>query len=232
MSMKTNSSMISKQRGAIVIASVVEDRPMESLSGDEGSWGQRLRERQPRYFRPLRISPRPPFLGLAVVSLQVRRRAMLRNSLRGQRSQVSNDGSSRCGKIRPGKLWGRAASSPSEGAGGSQPGAGVVSGVGGPAPGPQLLCVREDAQLCPTLSDPIDCSLPGSSIHGIFQARVLEWGAIAFSLSFTISRSLLKLMSNEAVMLSNLLIFLSSPSPPAFNLSQHQGLFQCVSSSH
>ena len=32
-----------------------------------------------------------------------------------------------------------------------------------------------------TLGDPIDCSLPGSSIHGIFQARVLEWGAIAFS---------------------------------------------------
>ena len=40
---------------------------------------------------------------------------------------------------------------------------------------------REVAQLCPTLSDPMDCSLPGSSIHGIFQARVLEWGAIAFS---------------------------------------------------
>ena len=34
---------------------------------------------------------------------------------------------------------------------------------------------------CPTLSDPMDCSLPGSSVHGIFQARVLEWGAIAFS---------------------------------------------------
>ena len=34
---------------------------------------------------------------------------------------------------------------------------------------------------CPTLSDPMDCSPPGSSIHGIFQARVLEWGAIAFS---------------------------------------------------
>ena len=33
----------------------------------------------------------------------------------------------------------------------------------------------------PTLSDPMDCSLPGSSIHGIFQARILEWGAIAFS---------------------------------------------------
>ena len=40
----------------------------------------------------------------------------------------------------------------------------------------------EVAQFCPTLSDPMDCSLPGSSIHGIFQARVLEWGAIAFSL--------------------------------------------------
>ena len=38
----------------------------------------------------------------------------------------------------------------------------------------------EVTQLCPTLSDPMDCSLPGSSIHGIFQARVLEWGAIAF----------------------------------------------------
>ena len=35
--------------------------------------------------------------------------------------------------------------------------------------------------MCPTLSDPMDCSLPGSSIHGISQARVLEWGAIAFS---------------------------------------------------
>ena len=39
----------------------------------------------------------------------------------------------------------------------------------------------EVAQLCPTLCDPVDCSPPGSSIHGIFQARVLEWGAIAFS---------------------------------------------------
>jgi len=36
-------------------------------------------------------------------------------------------------------------------------------------------------QSCPTLSDPMDCSPPGSSIHGLFQARVLEWGAIAFS---------------------------------------------------
>ena len=47
----------------------------------------------------------------------------------------------------------------------------------------------EVAQSCPTLSDPMDCSPPGSSVHGIFQARVLEWGAIAFSgktIAFTI----------------------------------------------
>ena len=51
-----------------------------------------------------------------------------------------------------------------------------------------LLCMKVKsesnvAQSCPTLSDPMDCSLPGSSVHGIFQARVLEWGAIAFSLN-------------------------------------------------
>ena len=39
----------------------------------------------------------------------------------------------------------------------------------------------EVTQLCPTLTNPMDCSLPGSSVHGIFQARVLEWVAIAFS---------------------------------------------------
>ena len=49
-----------------------------------------------------------------------------------------------------------------------------------------LQCVKvksesEVAQSCPTLRYPMDCSLPGSSIHGIFQARVLEWDAIAFS---------------------------------------------------
>ena len=42
----------------------------------------------------------------------------------------------------------------------------------------------EVAQSCPTLSDPMDCSLPGSSVHDIFQARVLEWAAIAFSKTF------------------------------------------------
>ena len=44
----------------------------------------------------------------------------------------------------------------------------------------------EVAQSCPTLSDPMDCSPPGSSIHGIFQARVVEWGAIAFSVGIPI----------------------------------------------
>ena len=41
--------------------------------------------------------------------------------------------------------------------------------------------VSEVTQSCPTLCNPIDCSLPGSSVHGIFQARVLEWVAISFS---------------------------------------------------
>ena len=45
---------------------------------------------------------------------------------------------------------------------------------------------NEVAQSCPTLSDPMDCSPPGSSAHGIFQARVLEWGAIAFSCLFNL----------------------------------------------
>ena len=39
----------------------------------------------------------------------------------------------------------------------------------------------EVAQSCPTLCDPVDCSTPGSSVHGILQARILEWVAISFS---------------------------------------------------
>ena len=49
------------------------------------------------------------------------------------------------------------------------------------------VCVCEVAQSCPTPSDPMDFSLPGSSVHGIFQAKVLEWGAIAFSVYIHIS---------------------------------------------
>ena len=50
-----------------------------------------------------------------------------------------------------------------------------------PFPSPVHESESEVAQSCPTLSDPMDPSPLGSSIHGIFQARVLEWGAIAFS---------------------------------------------------
>ena len=50
-----------------------------------------------------------------------------------------------------------------------------------PFPSPMHESESEVAQSCPTPSDPMDSSLPGSSVHGIFQARVLEWGAIAFS---------------------------------------------------
>ena len=85
----------------------------------------------------------------------------------------------------------------------------------------------EVAQSCPTPGDSMDCSLPGSSAHGIFQARVLEWGAISFSiqllshvpllaapwtaahqasLSITNSQSLFKLRSIESMMPSNHLI--------------------------
>ena len=54
----------------------------------------------------------------------------------------------------------------------------------------------EVAQSCLTLSDPMDCGLPGSSVHGIFQARVLEWGAIAFS---DISNLLISEISNSTI---------------------------------
>ena len=55
------------------------------------------------------------------------------------------------------------------------------SGLPFPSPMHEVKSKREVAQSCPTPSDPIDCSLSGSYVHRIFQARVLEWGAIAFS---------------------------------------------------
>ena len=55
------------------------------------------------------------------------------------------------------------------------------SGLPFPSPMHERKSETEVAQSCLTLSDPMDCSQPGSSTHGIFQARVLEWGAIAFS---------------------------------------------------
>ena len=52
---------------------------------------------------------------------------------------------------------------------------------------------REVAQSCPAPSDPMDCSPPGSSVHGIFQARVLEWGATAFSTNNILSSNKIKI---------------------------------------
>ena len=143
-------------------------------------------------------------------------------------------------------------------------------------------CVSaKSLQSCPALCDSMDCRLLGFSVHGILQARILEYVAMPSSresfqpriqpasllsptlaggfftisatwetqllshvwlfanpwttahqasLSLTNSQSLLKLMSIELVI--QLSHPLSSPSPSAFNLFQHQGLFQWVSSSH
>ena len=60
-------------------------------------------------------------------------------------------------------------------------------------------------QSCLILRDPMDCSLPGSSTHGIFQARVLEWGAIAFS-SMDVRGGLKRKLSTEELMLLNLVL--------------------------
>ena len=48
-----------------------------------------------------------------------------------------------------------------------------------------LICLSEVAQSCPTLCYPVDCSPPGSSVHGILQARILEWVAISFSRGYS-----------------------------------------------
>ena len=122
----------------------------------------------------------------------------------------------------------------------------------------QCMKVKSESEValsCLTLSDPMDCSLPGSSVHGIFQERVLEWGAIDFALSSVVAQSCLTLCDpmncsmpgplvhhqlpeftqthvhwvGDAIQSSHPLL---SPSPPTFNLSQHQGLFKLVSSSH
>ena len=125
----------------------------------------------------------------------------------------------------------------------------------------RLQCMKvktesEVAQSCPTLIDSMDCSLPGSYTHGIFQARVLEWGAIAFS-NLIIRSDQIRSVAQSRLTLCNpmnrstpglpvhyqLLEFtqthihrvsdaiqpshpLSSPSPLAPNPSQHQSLFQ------
>ena len=110
----------------------------------------------------------------------------------------------------------------------------------------------EVTQPCPTLSDRMDCSLPGSSAHGIFQATVLKWGAIAFSLSvaqscptlcnpmdgsmlgFPILHSLPEFSQTHAHWVgdANQPFYPLLLHSPALNFSQHWGLFQWVGSLH
>ena len=66
-----------------------------------------------------------------------------------------------------------------------------------PLPSPVHKSESEGAQSCPTLRDPMDCSPPGSSVHGIFWARVLEWGAIAFSPPPLVATSMVSLSTSE-----------------------------------
>ena len=67
----------------------------------------------------------------------------------------------------------------------------------------QMKGESEVAQSCPTLCDPVDCSLPGSSVHGIFQARVLEWIVISFSRGFSqgLNSGLLHCRQKEALII-------------------------------
>ena len=62
---------------------------------------------------------------------------------------------------------------------------------------PAAATAAKSLQLCPTLCDPMDCSPPGSSVHGIFQARVLEWGAIAFSRDGHLHTAIFKMDSQQ-----------------------------------
>ena len=70
----------------------------------------------------------------------------------------------------------------------------------------------EVARSCPTLCNPMDCSPPGSSIHGIFQARVLEWGAIAFSqkCSEVTFIKVLIVYHNHGLLLGHMVVFIPS----------------------
>ena len=61
----------------------------------------------------------------------------------------------------------------------------------------------EVTQSCPTLSDPMDCSLPGFSIHGIFQARVLEWGAMLKHLEYFIIIRYLDYLRNGIMLIES-----------------------------
>ena len=82
--------------------------------------------------------------------------------------------------------------------------------IGLPFPSPTHESESEVTQSCPTPSDPMDCSLPGSSVHGIFQARVLEWDAIAFSY---ISSHCYNKIPQHGQLINNRNLFLPFPKP-------------------
>ena len=72
----------------------------------------------------------------------------------------------------------------------------------------QCMKVKSESEIAQsTLCDPMDCSLPGSSIHGIFQARVLEWGAIAFSEALSNCMSMILPISKEEAELCSVVAY-------------------------
>ena len=85
----------------------------------------------------------------------------------------------------------------------------------------------EVIQSCPTLWDPMDCSLPGSSIHGIFQARVLEWGAIAFSRGIFPTQGL-----NPGLLHCRRTLYPLSHQGSPFSLGKCKSKSQCDTTSH
>ena len=82
----------------------------------------------------------------------------------------------------------------------------------------------EVAQSCPTRSNPMDCSLPGSSAHGIFQARVLEWGAIAFSMKvYSVPQTLMYKILVVCLLVAQSCLILCDPmdcSSPGFSVHE------------
>ena len=78
----------------------------------------------------------------------------------------------------------------------------------------------EVAQSSPTLRDPVDCSLPGSSVHGIFQARVLEWGAITFSEVLSVVRKQIQQERRKRLRMEHYGEWWSHPGPPSASVSE------------
>ena len=98
-----------------------------------------------------------------------------------------------------------------------------------------LQCIKvksasEVAQSFPTLRNPMDCSLPGSSVHGIFQARVLEWGAIAFSevigypLPYSQASLVVQTVKNAPAMQETWVLFLGQEDPLKKGMATHYSI--------